>query len=367
MESCEMSSEARCGEPKKMPFTFSAVIKLLCCSVLAASLLISERALSDVDYRAAAGDWDGDGIEDVLLLARKRVIVIGVDNLIPITLPARVPTVILKSQTSCGPPTPEEPSGTDCITVWGITKVQATDIQSSIWDFAAYEIIRADFDVDGENDFFVRALYPGMRSFLVHWRDVEPFLSGVGFSNVFQVLDAPAVGLGFGDPGVEISISDVNADGHPDVVARRQGIISGVFYTDTFTGDLILPYRGSLPGPGGSRDETFGQDVGGAAADLETRTIRMLWSEFVSAILAGDATLASMHFSTASRARYAQLFSMFGSSLPMVASNWSDLTPIDLDSDFAVFALEQNENGAIHLYSIRFVREEGYGWRIDRM
>lgn len=324
--------------------------------------LVASRSYADVDYAAAAGDFDSDGRLDVLLHAKKPIVVIASDIVIPIALNERVPTVAFQQSL---------PSGESCIdyvcvlSVWVIERnLTLGEIEDSSWDYSAYEVMRVDLNLDGSKDFFIRAKKAGLPSFVFFdYHAVQ--LAGGGLANVSvdEVLAEDQIGIGLGDPGVTVEFSDVNGDGSPDLVIRRDGILAEIFYADPVNGLLMLPPTSS--GSSGSGGDSFGDQP--VDPTLEAASINLLWHEFLDAVNSGDAAFAAQFVSTSSRQKYLQLFNLFGNALPNMTSNWSGFTAVDINSDFATFAVEQNESGQMRLYTIRFVKEEGYGWRIDEM
>jgi hypothetical protein len=310
---------------------------------------------ADPDYAAAAGDFDEDGITDVLLKAKHQIVMIASGIIFPVMLPKRVPTVAF--QEAC--------FGSGCAsTLWTITRdLEAHELTHSSWSYDAYTVMRIDLNLDGNEDFFIRARQPDLPSFIFFYRHAKDFMEGgIAEVTVDQVISIEQLGVGLGEAGVEVTFQDINGDGRPDMVVRRNGVLAGVFYSNDFNGLLTLPRPSSGSGVGVG-------PVGGGSVNTaqEISTITMLWDEFLSAVESADTARAALHVSTSSRQKYAQLFALFGSSLPNLKSNWSGFKAIDVNNDFAVFAVEQSEAGQLRLYTIHFVYENGFGWRIDQM
>jgi hypothetical protein len=101
--------------------------------------------------------------------------------------------------------------------------------------------------------------------------------------------------------------------------------------------------------------------------EVDVETIRTVWNEFKAALASGNLELAVTFFSRSSRERHKALLERMGSSLTEWPSTWSELTPIDIGDEVALFAFFQNEDGEKKVYSVVFVREPGYGWRIQQL
>jgi len=332
----------------------SAIALLFSMLVLLTLVISSRPALADIDYDVASGDYNGDGTIDVLLLAKVRIIIIPYEVDIPILLRSDLPTIAFESSCSLEVPEPCVPD------FWTIDYSLTTqDIENSTWDFSTYEIHRVDFDSDGLDDFFLRALvptYPSFQFFYQHAIDIGN--GGLVNVSVDQILTTSGLGVGLGEPGVEIAFEDRNADGVPDLVVSRDNMQVGIFLTNEFTGQIVLPAN-SGSGTSGGGDEL---------ADIsDAMTIDEAWGGFVDALNANDAELASQYFTPNSESRYYEVFSLFGNSLSSLTSDWSPLKLIELTDRIATFTLHQDEDGVDRLHTVFFVRVPNRGWRIQDM
>jgi len=101
--------------------------------------------------------------------------------------------------------------------------------------------------------------------------------------------------------------------------------------------------------------------------DSERAAIDSVWFSFKAAILADDRAAAVQHFDPAERDRYAKSFELMGSRFSEWPKAWSDLTPIDIGAEVAIYAFTQTEDDVEKVYSVSFVKHPGLGWLVSEL
>jgi len=336
----------------------NTVNKQLLRLLVSATLIVAlaQRVFADVDFNVAVGDYDGDGSPDVLFVAKKRIVLIFSDVIIPIAQPARYSTFVLRG--ACETPLGGNPPGAICQPTFDVVQNPSQSIVNHVsWDFSAYKIHKVDLShgVFGTNgfDFFVRALQPGLPSFQIN----DAMMTQLGSnSSIFQfrgIEPEATFGIGLGDVGVDILFEDRNNDGRLDLVISRNGVPSAVFFTSNFSGGIQFP---QIPSGGGGTSPNV---------EADEITINDVWNGFGSALSSNNRGLAAQYFASYSIGMYEALLDQMGDQVLIVPSRWSNFTPIRIGNDLAVFAFTQSELVGDRIHTITFVREPGFGWRIQ--
>ncbi len=103
------------------------------------------------------------------------------------------------------------------------------------------------------------------------------------------------------------------------------------------------------------------------AIEADMAAIESVLRIYNQAIRDGDQESALAQVNPDSRSRFEGLVEALGSSAKEWATNWQDVTPIDIGDEIAIYAVVQIEDGVETGYSILFVRHPKLGWLIQQM
>jgi len=295
---------------------------------------ITPPPFEDQLFSVASGDYNEDGYVDMLISGDYLDIIIG-------------------SRCVLG-------AGSGCIPTehWYHYPPTNSELSHASWDYTTHEVLRFDFDTDGTNDLFLMPKAKGYPSFQIPFESIDDHYNGnLTVVDELNTIEWNQIGVDLGDPGTVAYFEDLNTDGFLDLRVEHLGIPSGIYYGTSPNGWIALPL--------GSDTESNDDDQLIELAD--TSTTIAVWNGFSAALNNGDADLASQYFAPSSRDSYAQLFTLLGSNISGLTSNWTELTLIELTDRVATYSLKQDEGGSERLHSIIFVRDPVEGWRIQSL
>ncbi|HHH44495.1 MAG TPA: hypothetical protein ENK49_10195 [Gammaproteobacteria bacterium] len=105
-----------------------------------------------------------------------------------------------------------------------------------------------------------------------------------------------------------------------------------------------------------ARDETAQDDI-----------FQQIWGNFSTALAAGDTTTALQSINTQSRGFYSPVLQALAANLPEIAGDLSGIEKIQIDENFAEYALLTVVNGQVSTFIVRFARDTDGIWRIVSM
>ena len=129
---------------------------------------------------------------------------------------------------------------------------------------------------------------------------------------------------------------------------------------------VLMPSIG-LAGDTLQDDESDSIVAGLVAIESDMAAIEGVLQSFNEAVRAGDQEAALAQINPDARDRFESLIEAMGTHAQKWATNWKDLTPIDIGDEVAVYAFIQIEDGKERGYSIVFVRHPKLGWLIQQL
>ncbi len=263
----------------------------------------------DGEYAVFTGDYNGDGILDVLLRAKTRIVIIDFDIAIPILIKTKPGTLLLQS------------SGGS----YSLLSNPGTEIVgSSIWQPGVYQLIYGDFAGSGIGGMLVQSRTAGETSFTIS-------AQASGAATFVQALTPTSLGVDLGSAGVLTELQDQNDDGRADLVVSQSGLVSAVLLADT----------------------------NGNFTRSEQASIQAVWFGFLRALSAEDVSLASQYIDASSRERYQQALLNMGGAMTSVRQTLGNFSAVGMSSTHAHFIVDQTVNGVTRLHFVDFVFKDG--------
>ncbi|MEZ5499829.1 MAG: FG-GAP-like repeat-containing protein [Steroidobacteraceae bacterium] len=174
---------------------YTGMVALLAMSLGAVGAVQGATAFSQKDYDLYAGDFDGDGVDDVLFIARDATHLSG---------------ITLSDGTSFSRP----------LQTWGNAYLGVP------WSSGDYDIVIGDFDGDGRDDVFLQRKTPGDH-FVILTEDG-------GLGGIAQAIPNDAMGLTWSEDAHRVHAGDFNGDGRADLFlqAADPAGVSAVILSD---------------------------------------------------------------------------------------------------------------------------------------
>jgi hypothetical protein len=267
------------------------------------------------NYIAKSGDYNGDGIPDVLMIAIKRVVLIDYDIPIPVAIPTPSPSFAILSS---GP-------GNYSLD----TSPSAGMIASGVWQSSTYDMVYGDILGNGAGGVVLRAKNAGLPSFSL---GASP---SNGAPQLIQVLSSSALGVDISGASGEVRLGDMNGDGRADLTVVSGGVVVAAYAANT-NGQYV-------------RDENL--------------SIRATWQGVRSALEAGDRVKAALHIAEDSREFYSTIFQEMGQYLPTATNGWSDITPLEILADESTWFMTVTAQGETTGHIVNFTKVNGT-WQI---
>lgn len=278
-------------------------------------------ALQKAQYTVYSGDVNSDGVPDLLLLPKKRLVIIDYDIPIPIFAKPPSPRFVLLSGGGGSFSLDANPS--------------AATVNSSVWQPSNYVLTYGDTLGTGSVALLLQAVTPGKPSFLIATSPTT------GAPQLLESLTSATIGLDLGAANTLVTLQDTNYDGRSDLVVWTNGKIFSVF---------VAAIDGTFTPPQ--------PDAGGGALTA--------WRAFCAALTLGDASSAQNLIATAAQSQYSPVLAALGASpgVTDIPRNWSAPTALDLKSEYAFLAVTQVENGLPILHVVTLVFE-GNRWLVE--
>jgi hypothetical protein len=301
------------------------LLALYCCLPAApASAFPSQyaNALQRAQYTVRAGNYDGDGLLDLLLIPKRRVIIIDFDVPVPVIAKPASPAFVLLSG-----------GGNYSLTA----NPSAAVLNSTVWQTSSYSLTYGDTLANGSVNLLLQALSAGKPSFLITTSPTD------GQPQLLENLSVTAIGVDLSAASTVSSLQDINWDGRADLVVYANGTLSTA---------LVAAANGTFAPPPAA--------IGGAALAA--------WRAFCAALTVGDATSASSLLSSVAQTAYGAALAGLGATpdISSVAQTWSEPSAVTIAPDFAVFALTQVEYGQTKLHLVALVLENGR-WVVESL
>jgi hypothetical protein len=264
-------------------------------------------------FTVFSGDVNGDGYTDILVKAKRQVVIIPIDDLsIPIAIPTPVKSFVIVS----------DGNGHYSLS----TNPNSAILNASVWQAGTYDLRLGDILGNGAGGAIIEARNAGSPSFSV--------AISSGLPQLIQTLTADTLGFDLSASGVTSELSDRNGDGRTDLTIRRGAIVLQVLYANA-SGLFI--------------------------ADQEA-TLRAVWLGFKSHLDTGDASSALAYISPASAPYYSEIFQAFGGDrLRTLSATWTDVKAIALRPKYATFSIVDTFNGVRSVHIIVF-EKDGDHW-----
>ena len=218
------------------------------------------------------------------------------------------------------------------------------------WDPTLYQYIQVDFMGDGIPGILIRGTQLGLPSHQVDFEGLWAAYNVGSLTNpaTLQTIYPDDLIVDLGDPNVSILFDDKNGDGIDDLVIFQSGVFAAIYFTDPNTGKI-----------------KFGDfDTLDVAADIEA--VNTVWNDFSIALRNGDVASYGNFFSTESRSDNIEAIALMGSFAVNYADEWSNLRPVEVTQDFALFVISRVDPNGPRDFPVYFIREPGLGWRIHR-
>lgn len=306
-------------EIKIQRFVIMACLLFACHSVFS-------KDLNDSTYEVLVGQFNADGLADILLRPKDQIVLILLDDLsFPVFAKSIFePTVIASFS-----------NGQYAID----GSAQKGAIDQTQWLTGSYDIIEGDFNGDGNNELLLVPLTPNKTSFIL------ASTPGTTKPSITQQLNPSDFGLDFGEPNTQVLLEDRNNDGRADIVVNRDGMLLAVLLANN--------------------DGLF-STVGDKKEDLDA-TISAIWSGFGARLNNGEINKAVEYFSVASKENYQRILTVLGDDIKTLTSYWSKAVPLIVEKDYAEYAVTQAVNGQTRLHIIGFSRDSNGLWNIEQL
>jgi hypothetical protein len=264
------------------------------------------------------GDYNGDGYVDILLIAKRRVILIDYDIPIPIALPTPSPSFVLLS------------SGPSTYTL--STDVTAQMLSSPVWQSGGYDLTYGDVSGNGAGGLFLRSTTAGGTSFTI----VASAANGV--PQLTQVISIATLGMDLGGSGISIQLGDTNGDGRADLSVLSNGVTIAVFLADS---------------------------NGRFAAPDDQSSIGAVWLGLWSSFANSDTSRALQYISPDARSTYQSMLAEVGAEAMRVnAARWSAITVVSQSGSTGMGSISVVDDGSPSTYIITFSRVNGL-WYVE--
>lgn len=102
----------------------------------------------------------------------------------------------------------------------------------------------------------------------------------------------------------------------------------------------------------------------GAAIDSE---VRACWQNVITGLSGNNIGQVLDEMTSAARETYEPVFSALQDELPTIASSFSELQLVDINTNYAEYAINRMIDGENRLFLIYFVRDRDGNWKLDRM
>jgi DNA-binding beta-propeller fold protein YncE len=130
---------------------------------------------------------------------------------------------------------------------------------------------------------------------------------------------------------------------HPTAAATAKSPVENIYFIADAGNRRIVKVR--LP-----------DDEGSSPADT--------WTNIREALSAGDIEGALAHFSPRTRERYRKLFTNAGTQLPVIVQDMSEIHPLSVTQQQAVYGVLRYDDGKPFLFEVVFVRDGPGDWKI---
>lgn len=276
--------------------------------------------LRSASYTVYAGDINGDGIIDVLLLPKRSFVLIDYDVPFPVLLKPKSPPFLLQSG-----------SGTYSLTVNPSASIQ----HSAVWQPNTYTMSFGDTLGTGSVSMLLQPLSAGRPSFLIATSAAS------GLPVLLENLTTNAIGADLSAAGTVVSLQDINWDGRADLVVYSSGQLSAAL-TAAPDGTFALPPA----------------SAGGSALAA--------WRALCAALTLGDVQSAQNLLTSTARPQYASALSALGatSTVTTITKGWSEPSVIFSTPDLAEFTVTQTEAGVLKLHYVTVLNEFG-NWAVE--
>jgi hypothetical protein len=233
-------------------------------------------AFRQAAYTVFSGELNGDSQTDFLVVAKRKIVMIPLDDLvIPIPLPPVVPSFVVWSGSTIG----LDPS--------------ASLIADPRWTANTHGLIYGDTNGDGTEELLIRALGANGTSMIVA-------LSSSSTPLLHQVLNVATLGVDLGTGGSTVQLRDTNRDGRMDlVVSSSAGLVTNVLLADA--------------------DGRFAAPVGSGGSAYAA------WAAFCASLDLGNLNSALTFLTPAAQATYTDSLIALGPNLTALTSTWSNI------------------------------------------
>lgn len=291
---------------------------LASCCVLAVILSCPAVAqdFADSGFIVLVGDANGDGRDDLLLLAEEKFTIIGYDVPFPVPVPSPVATFAILSTSNGGYYIEDQPSGT-------LTA-------SSAWQPGNHEFVYGDVLANGVDEILIRALAADSVSFLIA-------IDALGTPVLLQNLSSTAISIDLGATGTEIALEDADGDGQADLYLRIDGLLQHVFLADS-AGMFQIP-------------------------DDDQTSVMVAWNTFRFALDDGDVQSALLQINPRARSKYEPALLALGPNVRAVSGNWSGIKEISTSGNFAEYTVFETIDGVQRMHIITF-QKQGESWML---
>ena len=311
-----MAADKAFGSPVLKVRLFFLLFSVLAAAALHAFPSQFANALQRAQYTVRAGDYNSDGIVDLLLLPKRRVVIIDYDVPFPVIAKPASPAFVLLSS-----------GGTYTLNA----SPSAAILNSTVWQASTYAPTYGDTLGNGSVNLLLQASSSGKPSFLITTSPTD------GQPQLLENLSASALGIDLSAASTVSSLQDVNWDGRTDLIVYTNGTLVTAFVAAT-NGTFAPP----PPETGGA----------GLAA----------WRAFCAALTVGDAASATNLLSGDARSVFSSALSVLGQQTSMTAltQQWSEPVLVSNESDFSTFAVTQPEEaGQVKLHLVTVILESG--------
>jgi hypothetical protein len=97
------------------------------------------------------------------------------------------------------------------------------------------------------------------------------------------------------------------------------------------------------------------------------QTLRSIWSGFMRALSAGDASQAAQYFNAGAQRKYGPVLSRLQPNLPGIVASFTAPQVASVSSDLGEYVVGRTINGVKQIFFIYFLRDVDGVWRLDSM
>ena len=271
-------------------------------------------ALRRAGYVVYTGNINSDGVPDIMVKAKTKIVIIDFDPAIPLKLKPSSPTFVLLSTGANSYVLDAAPSN--------------STINSSAWSAASYQAVFGDFTGSGIEGMFLRDSSTGGASFSIT-------LDSAGQPHLLQAISPSSLGTDLGAANNAAELRDINGDGRADLVVRTSGRVSNAFLA--------------------ASDGTFVRDNMGS--------IYATWFGMLTSLDEQNSANALQYIAADEQPRYQDALANMGASMTTIRQSLSNFAAIEVNSDFATFVVDQTVNGQVRSHFVNFTFSGGQ-WKL---